>query len=291
MFVLITGYFSARPKVKSLVNLAYICFFFAIVSVVSAQIIGLPFRGSKILFITTSNWFIPCYLCLLFFAPFLNIACKEMAKNELSGGVILFFLISTWVGFFPAMARINPGFNSGCSVISFSMLYLVGRYIRLYGLPKWFSSNALIIYIMCSLLLTTAAYISLYKEIGTEFLIQKIFAYNNPIVVLSALAFFSSFERMRLPANKAINYCAQSTLAVLLAHASREAMYFTIPLFKYILANYSGLLCILYWAISILVIAIISFLLDQIRIYSYKLVGPWLVTKTENVFSKLKTTY
>lgn len=288
VFVLITGYFSAKPKVKSLVNVTYICLFFAIVSVLSAYLIGLPFNPKKLFFISRSNWFIPCYLCLLFFAPFLNVACENMSQKQLLGGVISFFVISTWIGFFPAISQINPGFGEGYSVISFSLIYLIGRYIRLYGLPKWFAKYSITIYILCSLSIGFIAYGVLSLGLLTDRLINLSYAYNNPIVIISAVAFFSMFQRMQISDNKVINYFAQSTLAVLLVHGCREALYFTVPHFKYLLANYDGILCILLWAVSILVIALCGLLIDQIRIYSYKLIGPRLVNIIEKQVSMIK---
>lgn len=286
VFVLITGYFSATPKVKSIVNLFYICLFFSVVSIILAYFIGLPFDPRKLFFVSRSNWFVPCYLCLLFFAPFLNTACKFMTQKELLGGVFLFFIPSTWIGYFPAISQINPGFVNGLSVISFILIYLIGRYLKLYGIPKWLSKYSPMIYIVCSILIAVIAYTFLLIERYTAYTMPLTFAYNNPIIILSSIAFFSMFERMRVPKNKSINYIAQSTLAILLAHGCREALYFTAPHFKHLLENYNGIACFILWGISVFVIALVGVLLDQIRIYSFKLIGPWLTAKASFIINK-----
>lgn len=87
VFILLTGFYSARLKTKSFVNLAYICFFYAVVAICIGLLSNQPIPFSKVLFITKSNWFIPSYLCLLAVAPFINKACDNMTRKEFMGGV------------------------------------------------------------------------------------------------------------------------------------------------------------------------------------------------------------
>ena len=86
VFILITGYFSATPKKTSLINLAFICFFWMLVKVLCRYFFGEEVNYKYAFFITSSNWFIPSYIALLFVAPILNLFCNSVSKKVLWGG-------------------------------------------------------------------------------------------------------------------------------------------------------------------------------------------------------------
>lgn len=86
VFILITGYFSATPKKTSLINLAFICLFWMIIKVVCRFEFGQPLDYSYAFFVTSSNWFIPSYIGLLFLTPILNMFCNSMSSKVLWGG-------------------------------------------------------------------------------------------------------------------------------------------------------------------------------------------------------------
>ncbi len=86
VFILITGYFSATPKKTSLINLAFICLFWGAIKVFCQYETGATLSYKYVFFITTSNWFIASYICLLFTTPLLNICCKYLNKRQLWGG-------------------------------------------------------------------------------------------------------------------------------------------------------------------------------------------------------------
>lgn len=91
VFVMITGYFSTTPKKSSLLNLAFICLFWMIIRIICRYFGGEPLELFKhLFFITSSNWFIPCYIGLLFLTPLLNLFCNSVNKKALLGGGIFF---------------------------------------------------------------------------------------------------------------------------------------------------------------------------------------------------------
>lgn len=218
VFVMITGYFSTNLKTKSIINLFYICLFYAVVRLLYGVATG-HVNPKDIFFISSSNWFIPSYLGLLLFTPMLNAIDRQ--KYSLGGILILLLLYEIWFGYLPAMAQIEPGFNHGYSVISFAVIYLLARYIRLYGIAKWIRKSSLTIYVICSVLIGIEAYILLYRYSGSVHNVSNVinfiaYSYCNPLVILSSVAFFLTFEKMEIGYLKVINYVAQSVLAVLL---------------------------------------------------------------------------
>ena len=86
VFILITGYFSATPKKTSLANLAFICLFWMVIKVICHYKLGETVTYKCLFFLTSSNWFIPLYIALLFLAPMLNALCKQLDCRTLLGG-------------------------------------------------------------------------------------------------------------------------------------------------------------------------------------------------------------
>lgn len=262
VFVLITGYFSATPKKTSLINLAFICLFWGIIGFACKYLCGRPVGVSNVFFITRSNWFVVCYIGLLFFAPILNVYCNTVSKRMLWGGVLLLTSIQIWFDWLPPYPSIGLGSREGYSLISFINLYLLARAIKLYGLPEWFKKLSPLIYLSCSILLVVGSQYTRGDIFGRTWW----FAYNNPIVILSSVAFLICFERLKFQ-SKFVNHIAKSTLALLLGHAINSFLY-SKP-FIFIYDNYSGVKMMALWFAAILVAFCIIVSIDQIRLFLY----------------------
>ena len=86
VFVLISGYFSIKIKLKSIAGLLFQTEFFAVVAILIYGILTMmgqntPVRLTTIVlglfpFQPSGLWFIPCYALLLFVSPVLNWICK-----------------------------------------------------------------------------------------------------------------------------------------------------------------------------------------------------------------------
>lgn len=277
VFILITGYFSATPKKISLLNIAFICLFWMIVKLVCRYECGQSIKYEHLFFITTSNWFIANYLGLLFLAPILNSFCNSASKRALLGGGVSLLVVEVWFDLIPPHPTVRLGTQSGYSVFSFAIIYLIARYLKLYGLPKWFNKNSLWIYITISLLQGIVAYMG--KGVGEEGIGGLLFAYNNPMVIISSVAFLISFERLKI-SSKFINHLAKSTLAILLGHSA--IFFFYTKQFKYLYDNYSGFEVIEYWVLSITVVFVASIIIDQLRLLMWKPINAWLKIHIKN---------
>lgn len=271
VFILITGYFSATPKKSSLVNLAFICFFWMIVKVLCRIECGELVTYKSLFFITTSNWFIASYIGLLFLTPILNTFSNYVNKKTLWGGVFSLLLIEMWFDWLPPYPAVKIGANNGYSVLSFAILYLLARAIRLYGLPEWFKKYSLVFYITCSFLIAGVAQIAV--NTGHGGLTGLCYSYINPVVIISSVAFLMMFERISIQ-SKVINYLAKSTLAVLLGHSAIFFLY--TKQFKYIYDNYSGIQVVGYWALAIAIVFCASIGIDQLRLLLYKPIDGYL---------------
>lgn len=278
VFVMLAGYFTATPKKISIVNLAFVCFFWMVISVAFHYVFENRISYSYLFFITSSNWFIPSYIGLLFMAPILNLFCQEVSEKALKTTVIALLFIEIWFDWLPPHPVISLGTHNGHSVLSFIILYLLARTIRLYGLPKWFKKSSLFVYIGCSLLLAVMAQYVL--EIGHEEKVRWCFADNNPIVIVSSVAFLMMFEQIRMKQSNLINHLAKSTLAVLLGHCAIFFLYK--KQFKFLYDHFSGIQVVLYWALAVIIVFCASIMLDQLRLLLYKPIEKFMKARIKN---------
>ncbi len=266
VFVMLAGYFTAAPKKSSLINLIFVCFFWMIVKIACSYVLDHKIGFKNFFFVTSSNWFIPSYIGLLFFAPILNLFCNSVSKKMLVGVVTALLVVEIWFDWIPPYPSVSLGTNGGHSVLSFLILYLMSRTIRLYGLPMWFKRLSPFIYIGCSLLLAFMGWVVLLN--GYENKVGWVYFDNNPIVILSSLAFLVTFEQMNIGQSKFINHIAKSTLAVLLGHSAIFFIY--TKQFKYLYDNFSGIQVMGFWVLAIIVVFCASIAIDQLRLLMWK---------------------
>ena len=269
VFVLITGYFSTRPKAKSLANLAYICLFYAVLRIAFNLIVGQPLSIDNFFFISRSNWFVPVYLGLVLFAPALNALCDSMPHKQFKITLLSLLGFVFYMGYFPAKPQLGIGLTDGCSVLGFMVLYLIGRYLNLYGIPVFIKKYSAMLYILSSIVLSVGYYIVVRGGYGQY--AHKILSYSNPIVVFSAICFLALFLNFKIPYSKAINHISKSVLAVLLVHACYEAQPYICSQYQFIFANYQWETVVM-WVIAILATFVFALILDQFRIFSWNII-------------------
>ena len=105
------------------------------------------------------------------------------------------------------------------------------------------------------------------------------FAYSNPLVILSSVAFLMMFEKLHIQ-SKFINHIANSTLACLLGHT--EIFFLYTKQFRYLYGHFDGLLIVGYWALAIMVVFVSSVLVDQLRLLLWRPMNNWLKNHIKN---------
>ncbi len=136
VFVLITGYFSATLKIKSIFNFCFIVFFYGLVKII-CQILDGSFHIASLLVFTNQNWFVLCYFGLILFTPILNEYINKIDKISLRFEIIVLLALEFISDFIPGIGGI---YNGGYSVLSFIVIYLIGRYIRIGG-AEWLTKS------------------------------------------------------------------------------------------------------------------------------------------------------
>ena len=265
VFIFISGYFSIKLKPKTIYTLVFICAFYFILLTGIALLLGYPFKITNLLFVSKSHAFIFSYLCLVMASPMLNTFAEKADKKTFSRSLLMFIIFQIWFTYLPGIYV--KSFHYGYGLISYSVIYLIARYVKLYGIPQVYKKYSGTIYILSTVLLIIAACTAI--KIGFPQIQGRLFAYNNPVIMISSISFFLFFEKIKIRDNKYINHIAKSTLAVLLLHASSPAA----PLYKHVKELYKSMaqdinmVNIIKWGGVIIAIFIIAITIDQLRIY------------------------
>ena len=164
---------------------------------------------------THQYWFVAKYIGLLLVAPFLSKLASGLEKKDyIRMLIILFVLFFKW--------PYGEMFGGGMSLSWFCFLFLVGGYVRKYGLGVWVESHLVAIIIVVSFgifaLHAGACYWDCLKN-GAPFDL-RLFS-NNSFTFLLALPLFVWFVRRPMNGSFAslVSRVAPYTFGVYLVHA------------------------------------------------------------------------
>ena len=238
-FILISGYFSIRPKEKSFINLYFtVAFYACILYLIHLYLIGshinrwvlyntiMPFGLWRT---STDWWFIPNYLLLFIVSPILNKAIDAMTKREMQTSLILLSIAVFYFGWYRNMEWAQGGFN----FIQFVFMYFIGRYISLFSSASQRSSSWFLGWLCISLLI---AIINYYKPTNSP-ISWYINSYNSPLTVGAAVCLFNVFRCLAIKNNRIINWFAASALSIYLVS---DCAYFREILYGYIAKIYDN---------------------------------------------------
>ncbi len=279
LFVLISGYFGIRIKLKSLLSLLFQVVFYLIIIYFAVMLIRgegdvklfiktcLPING------TNGNWFIAAYLGLMLLSPILNKWLEHISLKDLRNYLIAFYLVVfVWGWIF-----INPflGFNRGYSTMAFIGLYCLGHYLRLLSENgKLKRSKYFYLMISLSLCAFSALFLTLFSFFTKEVLTMQ---GNNvlvhwtshvyPIRIMFVTSLFILFSKISLR-SRFVNWISSSVLSVYLVHRNEDIYW---PYFRefvrWINANFEQTTAVLYISLFIILVFIACILFDQVRIY------------------------
>lgn len=262
LFILISGYYKIKLRPRSVANLVFQIYYFAVVAFVGLIIVRGSFSPNlsdylKLLLPLSHNvWFVPAYFMLMIVAPMLNSFIEKQNTRQLMIYTGILYVISyIWNNIWGCIS----GFG-GYGWAFFIVLYLAGACIRRVSdkniKPKgvWFAG-----YISLTILIVIVAVAQNYFPVGQSLL----WAYDCPLVFASSICFFMFFEQLRIRHNKLINTLAASAFAVLLFHMSAFSGYSRFC--RAIYENYSGITVVALTAVVVVCYLGISFILDQPR--------------------------
>ena len=132
VYVLISGWFGIRPKMKSFVRLMLQVAMYSIIITGTFLLLGkTTFKigyVTDMLIIGKQYWFVVSYLLLYLVSPILNTFVEHSTKREFQWMLLVFFgfqFVYSWIFGLEEFA-------GGYSALSFMGLYLLARYVKIY---------------------------------------------------------------------------------------------------------------------------------------------------------------
>lgn len=206
-FILISGYFYREVTFfwKKLGRTWGTIFFYSFGIAIILMIVGLKSYSMLDLikaatpFMNRQYWFMTDYLGLYLFSPFINLLIEHMSEKQHKNLVIISIVVfsvlpSLWIGGGLDASR-------GYSVMWFTVLYIVGAYIRRYGLPdskiSWGGLYVIsIVGTGCSKIGIAYIYSIIFHS-TTEF-DSVLYCNNSPLMLLAAVSLLMLFKDLRI---------------------------------------------------------------------------------------------
>ena len=277
LFVLISGWFSIHVKRESLFTLLVQYFFFATVLLVFPGLSDACSPGDlkdPIRQVVTFDcfWFVPAYLMLCLLSPGLNAFVEQGNRRTVRAFIVAFFVFQTVWGW--ALGDAASGmFSCGYSAISFTGLYLLARYVRLYR-PRPFQLRACLQYLIAGILIALpalASFIAAFAWGGGLFdaWYGRSILYSAPHVILCALFILTATARLHFT-SQWINKVAASAFAVYLFHLHPCVFPYFKQATQWLYGHYSGAAYLLLTFGFLVTVFAAAVLVDQIRILCWR---------------------
>lgn len=277
VFILISGFYSIKPKLKSVVNLFTILAFFYIGTYLLDVVVSdVTFTWRTLIVnlcaFSRENWFIQCYLFLILLSPILNAFVENYSQKPLLIYILIFLACAFYFGNIHDSTYFY--FNGGYSITTFILIYLVGRYLRLYGMNNFNTLSKYKAFVLYILSVAAIVFVRFISKNEAQWL-----NYNSPLIILSALLFFVLFTKISFK-SKFVNMLGASCLSVYILHTCSPIINWFAEYDVYIFTQFPFPLYLLMMLGGCIVIFILAIVLDKIR---YLIVSPIL-----RVIDKLK---
>lgn len=297
-YALVSGYLMLGKKIK-LSRITELWFEVFLYSVGLSSIMMIVYRDllsvRNIIYAVTpiiskQYWYMTAYFLMYLFIPMMNKFAEAADKKSFTAVIAVILLLTT--GSF-IIGKDGFKFSEGYSPIWLMVMYLVGAYMRKFGIGakmKWYS--ALLLYIVsvgCNFALNIFLKNPM-KKIFTDGNVNYL-TYTSPFVVLSAIFLFIFFSKLKFGkrTGKLINYITPAALGVYLIHTHPLVFNKLIKDIAMPLVNY-GMAAIIFGSIAMaLAIFIICIVIDLLRIQLFKLIRiNALCKKLDGVFNSKK---
>lgn len=225
IFLLISGYFSCTSQrtnyVKVIQLLVQVIVFQMGIYLLEASARGSISTSMLIQRALPKNYFVILYIAMYLVGPYVNVALKNMTGKQLTKCVVLllvlFSLLPTAIDLLgeamgESLSGLNPvsadGDGYGYTALNFILMYILGAYLRLHGLPKLKGWHCTLIAVVCTGLI-------LYMSLASNPGIAR--SYCNPLVIALAVSILLLFTKFSFH-SKVINCLSQASFTVYLFH-------------------------------------------------------------------------
>jgi surface polysaccharide O-acyltransferase-like enzyme len=279
-FVLISGYFSIKFKVKSLISLYLQCLFYVLLlGCINNFNFQNGIRGVVFALSESNLWFIQAYVGLMLISPILNIATKSLSKQQFIKILILLTICNVYFGYLH-QSLVN---DTGYTLMQFVYVYIIGRYISMHDF-NYSSKKYVCLYVCLTFIMSVLALIRLkYPIVNVVYSLH----YNSPLVLLSSVVFFMFFASLKFQ-SKLVNYISISALSVYLIHQNTNGWAKYVSCVKYLQVQSSGFFLLMDLTLLIICVFILSIIIDKIRILIMTPIQNMLMTIIDDRIFKIK---
>ena len=233
LFMIIAGYF-AYPKnsirigklVRLIVAVSLTSMLLYIEGVIVNQVKLIP--GEFWLSLIPDNFFVWTYIAVMIFSPFICLLLRKISsKSCIVLLILLVIFVCAWPFFTDYISALPNGTNlqamntvtrngaiDGYTLTNYMFCFIIGASIRKLK-PRVNKFIIICVLIGCWLLELQAMITLIPDKVIPEWLVM---AYNNPVVVLTAVLSFLLFVNLKIPSNRVINEISSATFAVFLTH-------------------------------------------------------------------------
>lgn len=212
-FLFISGYFGMSFRLNKVVDLSLQAISTSLIVLLVTWICNVDITPRELIsmFLPIGCnfwWFLTLYIVLLCMSNFLNKYSEFNTKDRLA-----ILLLLAWINSFGGLLFNTAGANLGYSLLNFIFMYLLGRELRLRNFFKNKYSYYLLLYII-SLGLIYIIVFSL-RDFGPGIL-KRVYAYNNPLIIINAIFFFGIF--FKISSNINIRSISKYSFGIYLFH-------------------------------------------------------------------------
>ena len=238
-FVMLTGYFGYNKKTKltktfKLLLTSY--FYFVLVYGIFYLVTKNSYSYSTLFEIISpfeypNMWFLKLYVILYLLAPYINILIDKLNQNQHKYLLILMYLVFSVL---TIVSRQRFYYNNGNTLIHFIGLYLLGSFLHKYPvsqsaiLKNASKMKMRLLYIILFFFMAIFNFLlyefsrniscnmsSIFIKEQAEFMMQNIYFYHFPTVIIQSVVYFLLFETFNIK-SKIINIIANPIFTVYL---------------------------------------------------------------------------
>lgn len=222
-FVIISGFFGIKLKVKKTVSLVLPVYFYSFLFGGLGSLLGYGSFSSSNLFpiLNNSYWFLTSYLLLCLFSPILNSFVENSSKSFFLKVLCVFYVLFSII---PSFSFFSLTHDDGFGIINFILLYLTGRFIAqvkshlLQSWQMWFVFNLLAVFIIFSENVLVNLIIGYNKGYQGLF-----WHYDNIFIIWGSIALFITFLNVKIEnliISKAICWLSPSFFYIYIIHCT-----------------------------------------------------------------------
>lgn len=279
VFVLISGFFRIKLTWKRVVSFAMMCITYNILGWLSHSIVSGEIDWNNLLLSLslskTPNWFFRSYWWLMLASPIINRSFDSFTIREVRVMVALLTFLNCGSGLLFGYEN-STGYNPAHLIF----IYIIGLWLKKESGASSFKirfNKVMMMYLLLSLIISVMA---MTCQVRPWINVTKIYAYNNPLVIASSIAFFVAFRTFSFR-NARINILASTVVGVLFVQSGVLLPWtYTFIQRKYALFGDGLMICI--W---ILIVLILLWIVGCMAEYIRKWISTPIVDKVSALLS------